>query len=399
MTALLQLGLLVLLLLFSVPVVVFVLQLLLASDRVQLRRPTQVSLPDSNKLWALLIPAHNEMDVVAGTLVPLLAGPVAFPGRVLVVADNCADDTAALCRHLGAEVVERFSATERGKGYALQYGLNHLASDPPSVVVVLDADCTVSGSDLAILADSCFRSAEPTQSAYLMHAREGASVSAKVSEFAWLVKTFVRQLGWTRLTGQCQLLGSGMAFPWGVLSRFNLGSGHIVEDLKLTVDLAKAGIAVRFFPQVRVDSFFPTQTTSRAVQSRRWEHGHLGMIVSEVPTLLMNALRHGNGRAAALALDMVVPPLSLLVILVVVIAAGEWGLAFFGANAIGYAAWATVLLALIFLAVVRAWYHWGREILTIGELLQVPLFLLKKLGIYIRFVVKREKNWTKSDRN
>lgn len=130
MTALLQLGLLVLLLLFSVPVVVFVLQLLLASDRVQLRRPTQVSLPDSNKLWALLIPAHNEMDVVAGTLVPLLAGPVAFPGRVLVVADNCTDDTAALCRHLGAEVVERFSATERGKGYALQYGLNHLASDP-----------------------------------------------------------------------------------------------------------------------------------------------------------------------------------------------------------------------------------------------------------------------------
>lgn len=399
MTAFLQIGMLFFLLLLSVPVVVFVLQLLFASDPAQLEKPTQVCVPESNKCWVVLIPAHNEMDVVADTLGPLLTGPMAFPGRVLVVADNCTDGTAALCRNLGAEVVERFSATEKGKGYALQYGLNYLASDPPAVVVVLDADCTVPGSDLARLADNCFRFTAPTQSAYFMHARDGASVNAKVSEFAWLVKTFVRQLGWMRLTGQCLLLGSGMAFPWSVLNRFNLGSGHIVEDLKLTVDLAKAGIAVRFFPQVRVNSFFPTQTTSRAMQSRRWEHGHLGMIISEVPALLSNALRRGNGRAAALALDMVVPPLSLLVVIVVVIAAIGWGLAFFDADAIVYAEWATVLLALIFLTVVRAWYRWGREILTPGELSQVPIFLLKKLGIYSRFVVKREKDWNKSDRN
>jgi len=398
MTAFLQAGLLLLLLLLSVPVLVFVVQVFAAKSHAgateQPSQPLQKAFS-----WVILIPAHNEEQVIATTLGPLLTTIGPLGGRVLVVADNCSDGTAPLCRQMAAEVVERISPTERGKGYALQFGLDHLAQTPPDVVVVLDADCTVSAEGVAELALACVQSGLPTQSAYLMHAKDGASVSAKVSEFAWLVKTFVRPLGWGRLMGQCQLLGSGMAFPWPVIRGFNLASGHLVEDLRLTADLAKSGVRVHFHPQVRVDSFFPTSTTSRSVQSRRWEHGHLGMIVSEVPALLANALRTRNGSSLALALDMLVPPLSLLVLLVFLMAALEWVLAVFSSDALWFAEWATFLLLLLGGAVVRAWSHWGRSILSPGELLQIPRFVLTKLGIYGRFVVKREKDWNRSDRD
>ncbi|UUZ49852.1 hypothetical protein LP420_06825 [Massilia sp. B-10] len=39
--------------------------------------------------------------------------------RLLVVADNCSDDTANQARSLGADVLERTDLVRRGKGYAL----------------------------------------------------------------------------------------------------------------------------------------------------------------------------------------------------------------------------------------------------------------------------------------
>ena len=50
--------------------------------------------------------------------------------RLLVVADNCSDDTAAVARAAGAEVTERSDVERRGKGYALDHGVRHLAADP-----------------------------------------------------------------------------------------------------------------------------------------------------------------------------------------------------------------------------------------------------------------------------
>src|SRR3546814_2979484 len=56
---------------------------------------------------AILVPAHDEADSIAPTVAALAA---AAPGaRILVVADNCGDATAALAREAGADVIERRS--------------------------------------------------------------------------------------------------------------------------------------------------------------------------------------------------------------------------------------------------------------------------------------------------
>src|SRR3954468_13749647 len=67
---------------------------------------------------AVLVPAHDEEAGIARTLGDLL--PQLGPGdRLVVVADNCADGTAAVARGAGAEVLERTDPDHRGKGYAL----------------------------------------------------------------------------------------------------------------------------------------------------------------------------------------------------------------------------------------------------------------------------------------
>src|SRR5262249_28274109 len=141
--------------------------------------------------------------------------PQLAPGdRVLVVADNCADDTAAVAAAAGAEVVQRRDPMCRGKGYALDFGVRHLAQDPPDVVIVVDADCAVAPGALARLASECSAGGRPVQALYLMHAPPGAGLRTRIAAFAWIVKNKVRPLGGQRAGWPCLLMGTGMAFGW-----------------------------------------------------------------------------------------------------------------------------------------------------------------------------------------
>ena len=103
---------------------------------------------------AVLIPAHNEEDVIGRTL-GALNTHLGEGDRVLVVADNCTDETAEVAASFGAEVSDRTDSKRRGKGYALDHGLGVMRSwsTPPGVVVIFDADCVFDGAgQLAALA-------------------------------------------------------------------------------------------------------------------------------------------------------------------------------------------------------------------------------------------------------
>ena len=78
----------------------------------------------------VMVPAHDEQRSITETLVDIMA-ELPRGGRVLVVADNCSDDTALLARRAGAEVIERNDVTRQGKGFALEFGIAHLSTNPP----------------------------------------------------------------------------------------------------------------------------------------------------------------------------------------------------------------------------------------------------------------------------
>ena len=116
--------------------------------------------------------------------------------RLLVVADNCSDDTAAVAMAAGAEVIVRVDPSKAAKGYALDFGFKHLSLDPPAIVIVVDADCTIAEGTIDWLAATCAMSHRPVQALNLMTAPAGSPIKYQVAEFAWRVKNWLRPI-WT----------------------------------------------------------------------------------------------------------------------------------------------------------------------------------------------------------
>jgi cellulose synthase/poly-beta-1,6-N-acetylglucosamine synthase-like glycosyltransferase len=382
--------------LLAVPVAVFVAEVLAAIVLPKRKSVDTLPAPIRPRL-AVLIPAHNESTGLIPTIEDVRS-QLRTGDRLLVVADNCSDDTASVARARGAEVVERTDPDKRGKGYALDWGLQQLSANPPSIVVVIDADCRLSADALDRLAAVCERTRRPAQALDLMIAQRGSSINYQVAEFAWRVKNWVRPLGLQSLGLPCQLMGTGMAFPWEVIRSARLASGEIVEDLKLGLELALAGTPAEFCPAALVSSQFPSAIEAVSSQRQRWEHGHIGLILATAPRLIGAALSKRNWPALALAADLCVPPLALLVLLAgitlflsLITAAVGWSVVPLTISA--------VTLAAITVAVMLAWWSFGREILSTKALLRIPLYILSKLGLYGQLMTRRAvTRWVRTDR-
>jgi cellulose synthase/poly-beta-1,6-N-acetylglucosamine synthase-like glycosyltransferase len=375
-----------------VPVAVLLVQVLCATMP---RRLAPMPAVDRPRL-AVIVPAHDESGVIRQTLHSVLAqlGP---GDRLVVVADNCSDDTARIAAASGAEVAERHDEARRGKGYALDFGVRHLQDEPPEVVLVVDADCEVTAGAIDLIARLSASTDRPVQALYLMSTPRLAGTMAQIAEFAWVVKNLVRPLGFLRLGLPCQLMGTGMAFPWTAIRSAELASGHIVEDMKLGLELARAGKAPLFCPEALVRSCFPSSEDGRRSQRTRWEHGHLGMILGEGPRLLWEGLRGKGSGLLALALDMVVPPLALLALSIIVL------VAFSAAHALLTFSLAPLVaagvVALMFGAAIGlSWLRFGLGILSFRRLLLGLVYAFRKVPLYVRFVVRRQVEWVRSKR-
>ena len=346
---------------------------------------------------AVLVPAHNESSHALPTIESLLRqlGP---RDRLLLVADNCTDDTAALARAAGAEVVERHDSTLRGKGYALAFGVDHLRVDPPDVVMVVDADCFVSEGGVAQITQVCFASGHPVQMPSLMTAEPGAGLRFRVLEFAMRMKNLVRPLGMQRLVGACQLMGTGMALPWALISTAKLASGHIVEDINLGVELARKGYPPQFLACAKVGSVFLSEAQDVQQQKARWEHGHLATVTEQLPRLIASAIAQRSLALTFLALDLLTPPVSLYLMSLlgfcVVAALLAWVFPVFGPMA-------TVLeasFACFAVSILLAWFFFARHLLSARELITTPLYALWKFPIYLAFFLKKRSGWVRARR-
>jgi cellulose synthase/poly-beta-1,6-N-acetylglucosamine synthase-like glycosyltransferase len=91
----------------------------------------------------VLLPAHDEEVTIVGALASL-AAQTRPPDRVIVVADNCTDDTAGVARASGAEVFTTQENTERKAG-ALNQALAAIlpSTERHDVVMVMDADTVI----------------------------------------------------------------------------------------------------------------------------------------------------------------------------------------------------------------------------------------------------------------
>jgi cellulose synthase/poly-beta-1,6-N-acetylglucosamine synthase-like glycosyltransferase len=391
-----SLALIMLAVLLSIPVAVLLAEVVAALGFVEDTSAIGISAKSPKKV-AVIIPAHNESRGIVPTIEDIK--PQLKPGdRLIVVADNCTDDTAAVASSAGAEVIPRNDLSRIGKGYALGRAISHISTDPPDFVIFIDADCRVQSDGIGRLQAACGEVRRPVQACFLMKTADNSPIDHSFAEFSFLLRNLVRPLGLRNLNCPVQLMGTGMIFPWDVIRSAPLASGHLVEDLKLGLDLAAIGKAPHFFPSVKVTSDFPETAKGTDSQRQRWVQGHLGMILKAVPRLLIQAIRHRNLDLLTLSLDLMVPPLSMLGLIII----GTFVLTFL-ALVFGFSltAFAIVSLNLLMftLAVLLAWLKFGRDILPVRALVSLGPQVFKKLRVFGQILLGRTAAvWIRTDR-
>jgi len=365
-----------------------VLSLELAAAQLPPRKP-KAGLPRPRA--AVLIPAHDEQDGITATIADVQR-QLAVGDRILVVADNCTDATAQAARDACADVVERHDPDRRGKGYALAFGMRHLAADPPEVVIVIDADTRVLSGAVEALAVAAAE--RPAQAVNLLDAPAGSGAGGRLSAFAFLLRNFARPRGLDRLGLPCLLFGTGMAIPYTALTQVDLAHGDLAEDVRLGVELTLAGYPPAFCPAAHVRGELPRQRRAVASQRRRWEHGHLNTLFRLVPTLAWKGIRCGRLPLIELALHLSVPPLSLVFLgvigaLGVFALCGQW--------------WPTVTLgcaALLTTGMVAAtWFRFARDRVPARDLVLLPAYAAVKLPLYVSYWLWPQKSWERTPRD
>ncbi len=355
----------------------------------------------SNCRAAILIPAHNEEAVIGQTLESIL--PQLRDGdEVVVVADNCTDSTKDVVSEYMSEaykltVLERIDDNKRGKGYALDHAVNYIKGKRFDVILMVDADCILDADCRDKLAEETLKTNRPVQALYLMTAeKSSATLSLKLSEFAWSIKNKIRPSGLLALGGPCQLMGTGMAFPAGMLDDTELASGCIVEDMKLGLDLAIEGAAPKFLPSTTVWSKFPDSSEVSEGQKSRWVHGHMEMILLYVPKLIKEFIKKRDLNLLLIGFDLLVPPLILLLIINICALLLSLIISFFTGSSIFLVSLASV--SMISASIFIAWLQEGRHILSGKELFYGGLAILKKLSLYAQFLTNKRKDWNKTSR-
>ncbi len=378
-----------------IPVAMFSLQCFLSF--LPATRNSQASEVGSRPRLATLIPAHNEADGISNTLHDVL-GQKGEGDRVLVIADNCTDDTAEVSRKHGVEATVRNNPDLRGKSYALKHGLAVLADDPPDVVIVVDADCRLSPNALEDLGAMAAATNRPVQGSYIFGGREGSAASNLASSLTLRFKNHIRPLGSSRIGMPCQLTGSGMAFPWHVFQKVDVANGALAEDTELGACMVLSGYPPVYCAEAKIDGSVPKAWGTHVQQRRRWEQGYLQTIFANAPRTFLKSITNANPSLLWSALDLCIPPLALLGL--------AWFVLFCVSAATGLMGGGWVPLYMLSIgavlmgsSIVLGWFIHCRKEVGLKSLVSIPWFVIRKVSIYTSLLFNREKEWVRTERD
>jgi 1,2-diacylglycerol 3-beta-glucosyltransferase len=288
------------------------------------------SLPSPSRFtrFAVLVPAHNEQLAIAATIRSIKQ--VNYPAdafEVIVIADNCTDDTGLIAGREGARVLTRDVSDLRGKGHALRWCFDELRGSAYEAYAVVDADSTVSGNFLSVLNIYRLRGAEVIQCNDQVQPQAGAW-SSEAIRFGFLLYNYVRPMGRKLIGGSSGLRGNGMCFSPDVLLRIPWDAYSRAEDLEYSLRLALQGVRVTFAPEATVLATMTRDARLAESQRARWEGGRIPLVKSFAVPLLLAALRRRSLMIVDVLLDLVTPALVNLVVCALlgcVIALAQWG--------------------------------------------------------------------------
>jgi 1,2-diacylglycerol 3-beta-glucosyltransferase len=357
------------------------------------------SAPDLTTRFDILVPAHNEAAGIAKTVASVLA--MDYPRekyRVIVIADNCSDDTADRASAAGATVLERQNAQQRGKGYALAHGYAaSLGEGFADAIVVVDADTSVSANLLSAFSARFATGAEAVQAEHGVRNADD-SWRTRLMVIAYALYHTLRSNARERLHLSCGLRGNGMGFRTELLRRVPPRAFSIVEDIEYGVTLGLAGTRVVYVHEAEVRGDMPVSSEASAPQRARWEGGRTDLIRQHVGPLWRAARGPARGIPLDLAADLLVPPLTTVALWVTVGFGAATLLVVRGlVPVMTVVPWAIAFVALVGY-VLRGAMLAPTGLRTLWDLLWVPAFALWKVTLLLR-PNRNKGEWVRTTRS
>ena len=275
------------------------------------RRP--LPRPAASHRYAVLIAARNEENVIAGLLDSLAAQTYDMSlVTVFVAADNCTDSTAAIAREHGAVVYERFNHVNVGKGYALDFLLQHIGADYPNGFdgyFVFDADNILSPDYLERMNES-FSAGNEIVTSYRNSKNFGDNwISAGYA--LWFLRES-RYLNGARETigSSCAVSGTGFLFSQKILNECGGWPFHLlVEDIEFSIHNILSGHRIAICQDAVIYDEQPTDFAQSCRQRLRWSRGYLQVFGRYGSGLLRGAAR---GNWSCVDMSMAIMPAIVL---------------------------------------------------------------------------------------
>lgn len=233
------------------------------------RRNTQdVGLPS----LLFLIPAHNEELLLPRCLASLR--DQVYPAerrRVVVVADNCSDQTEQVARAGGAEVLARRDTSHRGKPFAIAWALEQLDLSRIDGMVIVDADTEVGSGFAAALAQRAPLSDKVLQPFIDVQNPEETALTRLAAVYANAVHGLAYRM--KERVGLNPPLGVGMCIGAGVLRKYGWPAFSIGEDQELYAILTAQGVKIEPVSGARITAQEASGLRQSASQRHRWTAG------------------------------------------------------------------------------------------------------------------------------
>ena len=339
---------------------------------------------------AIVIPAHNEEQLIA-RCVRSVASSDKSPGQreIVVIADNCTDETAARAAAAGARVLERRNLEQRGKGYALRLAFETLQAEGFDAFLVIDADSMVSTNLIAETLQRLNQGAAATQCRYRV-ANGATSVRTRLMDVAFLGFNVLRpkgRAGWGLSAG---VLGNGFALRSETLHTVPYNADSIVEDLEYHLRLVLSSGQTDFIDNATVFGEIPDGDEAARVQRSRWEGGRLRMAIEWIPQLASGLVR-GKIRLLEPFLELLTLPLAYHMVLLLLAFGLPGGQRILGAIALG------LVLVHVSAAALLSGHRWK----TFAALAASPFYIAWKLttllGVFS--ASRRNAQWVRTGRD
>lgn len=332
--------------------------------------------------FAIIIPAHNESALIGQTLEKLQA--IDYPQELyeaIVVADNCTDNTEDIVRRAGVTCLLRKDTINRGKGNVLKWVFPRLlAQDTHEAYVIIDADSHLERDFLRRINHHLCNGTKVVQGySQVRHPERSPMESLAFLGFA--LNRNLRYRGRSRLGWTSNLLGTGMCFSREVIEKYGWNTTSMVEDIEYAMMLHLQGVRVLFADKARLSVELHKSVDQSQEQRTRWDMGKFTVRNTYLPRLLKEGIRRRDISYFDSAMELVLPPFSLLCVLVLSCCGLFVLLGYHGKN-LNYYLYLTVFLGLtlyigcgLITAKAKSKVYWS--------LIHAPFFIVWRFGIVV----------------